>query len=389
MKKILQLIILLFLTLELRAQIDLGSRLLQQTPNCESVAFNSTQLITDYFVRSELDSLNLVLEQWKNFCGNSEPLFRARILCDITLNHFEEGQLADDTQQMDMISAYCDRYKLSGEINHQQIYEYYKIYLGYVSPNSDFDLTTVAWATALLDENGDLSPTEQAYCLLYANRMDEFWAFMKNGVPNGTMLQQSYNAEVARVQKLWDGHLSLFTGAFIPQSNLNEFIGAKAIIGFQLGAKVNKMQYDLGFALRGGEAKQAYQVVYEGQLVNTTDHFSGYIGLDFARELTNNYKTELDFLWGIGVDVMDVIRGDTDEYDDSKTLTSYNFNLGFGYRFYLKNMNYIGLHAKYNLVNYRNKGGTNLGGNYISIGLSYDLFGNPEKHKQMKQMNLN
>lgn len=388
MRKLLQLLLFLCLPFVLLAQIDLESRLLKQTPNCESVAFNSSQLINDYFVRSQMDSLGMVLEQWKNFCGDSEPLFRARVLNDITLNRFDESKYGDAGQQMNMISVYSDRFKLSSENNHHQIYEYYKIYLGYVPLNSDFDLTTVAWANSLLDDNDDLSATERAYCLLYANRFDEFWAYMKEDSLDETALKQSYYEEVERVRKLWDGHLSLFTGAFIPQSNLNEIIGAKAIFGFQLGAKVGKTQYDFGMAVRGGEAKKPYEVVYDGRLVTTTDHFSGYIGLDFARELTNNYKRELDFLWGIGIDLMDVIEGDTEYYDDSKSLVSYNFNLGLGYRFYLKNMNYIGIHAKYNLVNYKNKGGTNLGGNYFTLGLSYDLFGNPEKYKQLKRMNL-
>lgn len=388
MKKLTSFVILLLFSFGLRAQIDLTSRLLKQTPNCESVAFNSSQLINEYFSRSEMDSLGLVLEQWKSFCGESEPLYRARILNDITLNRFNEANFSERDQHMTMAIAYCDRDRFAHESNYATLYEYYKIYLGYIPLNSDFDLTTLAWANSLLEENNDLSPAERAYCLLYANRFDEFWEYLKTDALTGTPLEKSYQTEVARVRNLWDGHLSFFTGAFIPQSNLSKYIGTKAMFGVQIGTKIGKIQYDFGMAIRGGEAKQPYDVIYEGSLVSTTDHFSGYIGFDFARELTNNYKQELDLLWGVGIDLMDVIEGDTNYYNDSKSLVSYNFNIGLGYRFYLKKKNYIGLHAKYNFINYRNKGGTNLGGNYVSLGLSYDLFGNAEKHKQLQQMNL-
>jgi len=328
------------------------------------------------------------LEKWKNFCGESEPLYRGEILSDITLNHFVESKYSDKDQMMTMANAYCFRNSMSKESNYHQIYEYYKIYFGYVQLNSDYDLTTVAWASSLLEENADLSNTERAFCLLYSNRIDDFWELLKNDSLEGTQLQQDYQAEVQRVRDMWDGHISFFSGAFIPQSNLNSVIGAKALFGFQIGAKVKKMQYDLDIAVRGGESKVPYEVEFENQLVTTTDHFSGYIGIDFAYELFNNYKQELDLEWGVGVDVMDVIEGDTNKGEDSKTLASYNFNLGLGHRFYLKNMNYIGLHGKYNLVNYKNKGGTDLGGNYFTVALSYNFFGNADKYTQLKRMKL-
>ncbi|WP_372774925.1 hypothetical protein [Mangrovibacterium sp.] len=370
------------------AQDDLDAQLLKQTPNCESVAFNSTKLINRYFDQSNIDSISLVVNKWDEFCGETEPLFRVKVLTNITLATFSEDQISERETEMNLIINYLDRKDLAAEKNYHQLYEYYKFYLGYVPLNSDFDLTTVAWATSLLEDNTDLSPSEKAYCLLYSNQTDEFWNYLQSSDMQGSKLADRYNSEKERVENLWDGHLNFFSGVFVPSSSLNDVIGVKPIFGFQLGAKVKKTQLDLTMSFRPGNAKEYYDVYFQGQTFPTRDHLGGYIGLDFARELTNNFKRELDLEWGIGADFMDVISGDPDVTDDSKTLVSFNFNCGLGYRFYLKNMNYIGLHGKYNLINFNNKRGTDLSGNYLSFTLSYNWFGNPTKYKLLEKMKL-
>lgn len=381
------LVVLCLFASTLSAQVDLDAQLLRQTPNCESVAYNSTLLINELFQRSQVDSINQVITRWSNFCGESEPLFRAKVLTKITLATFDEASLTS-TDEMSMVLSYLDRQQLSQEENYHQVYEYYKYYLGYVGLNSEFDLVTVAWATSLLDENSDLKPTEKAYCLLYSNQADAFWAYLQTPEMQNTELAASAKKQEQEVRGMWDGHINFFSGVFVPNSNLYDVIGVKPIIGFQLGAKVKKTQYDFTISYRPGKAKEYYEVQFQGYPVQTRDHAGGYIGIDFARELTNNYKRELDLEWGIGADIMDVISGDPEVSDDSKTLASFNFNCGLGYRFYFKNMNYIGLHAKYNFINYNNKQGTSLSGDYLSFTVSYNLFGNASKYRLLEKMQL-
>ena len=388
LKKLNILLLAFLITSSLFAQDDLDAQLLKQSPNCENVAYNSTLLINELFENSKVDSISLVVTKWENFCGESEPLFRAKVLTKISLATFSEKENSESDTEMSMVLAYLDRKKLSEEQNYHQLYEYYKLYLGYVPLNSNFDLTTTAWASSLLEENDDLRPDEKAFCLLYSNQIDKFWSYLQSSEMQDSKLSKAYEQEKDRVNNMWEGHINFFSGVFVPTASLAEVIGAKSIFGFQLGAKIKKTQLDLSFAFRPGEAKEYYTVYFEDDLVQTQDHLGGYIGLDFARELTNNYKRELDLEWGIAADFMDVISGDPDVSNDSKTLSSFNFNCGLGYRFYFKNMNYIGLHAKYNFVNYKNKKGTGLDGNYLSFTISYNLFGNPNKHGLLEKMKL-
>jgi len=391
MKQVVLLLALVFSVSNLVAQSDLESLLMKQSPNCENVAFNSAQLINMYFDKSEMDSIDLVINKWENFCGLSEPLFRVKTLLNITLNTFNNEAQSGRNQQFSMALNYCDRISMAQEDNYHQIFEYYKVSFGYIPLNSDFDLTTVAWANNLLENNNDLQPVEKAYCLLYANQTDEFWEYMKSSELQSTTLAEKYKEEVERVDKMWQGNVSFLSGVFVPSSNLNEIFGTKAIFGLQVGAKVKKTQYDLTISFRAGDARKYYETEYYNQLIQTKHHFGGYIGLDLAHELFNNDKTELDFEWGIGGDFIDVVPDEDGSYyttDDSKTLASLNVNAGLGYRFYLKSMNYIGLHAKYNYVDFNNKRGTDLSGQYVSVTISYHLFGNPARRKALEKMKL-
>jgi len=368
------------------AQTNIDKELLAQTPNCENVAFNSSRLIDRYFERKNYDSINVVSTRWEEFCGTTEPIFRMKVLQQIQSKTFSEEWINKD-YLMNFILLYLDRLDYSKEPNVKLIYERYKISFGYISFNSPFDDLTVIWANSLL-ENEDLLPVERAFCLLYSNQTDAFWQILKEQKVSGTKLQEVYAQQVRKTKKMVEGNIGILSGIFLPQSNLKEFIGVKPIFGFQVGAKINKIQYDLTLAFRPGKPANPYNVFFEDEIVETNYQFGGYVGLDGAYELTNNYRNELDLLGGIGAEIMDAIKGDPNVESDSKTLGSLNLNLGFGYRIYSKKMSFIGLQTKYNFVNLNNEKGTNLKGNYISLVLTYNYFGNIQKHSSMQRLKM-
>jgi hypothetical protein len=84
---------------------------------------------------------------------------------------------------------------------------------------------------------------------------------------------------------------------------------------------------------------------------------------------------EIDLLGGIGLDGMDVLNIGKPEDPNriTKSLNSLNLNLGIGFRHYFQNRTYWGIEARYNFVNFKNTGGTDLTGNTISIRLNIGL----------------
>lgn len=368
------------------AQTNIDKELLAQTPNCENVAYNSSRLIDRYFERKNYDSIRVVSNRWEEFCGLTEPLFRLKVLQQIQKKAFSEEWMNKE-YLLNFVFQYQDRLEYSKEQNSKQIYEGYKISFGYISLNSPFDDLTVVWANSLL-ENVNLNPIERAFCLLYSNQTDAFWTMLKDKQVLGTKLQDGYAELVRKTNKKSETNLGIISGVFLPNGNLAQVIGAKALFGIQAGTKINKVQYDLSIIFKAGSPKQEYEVLYYDVLTKTNEFTGGYIGLDLAYQLSNNFKREFDAIGGIGYDFMHAIIADTEKNTEAKTFHSLNLNAGIGYRFYLKKMSYIGIQAKYNFINFNNIQGTDLSGDYISLILSYNFFGNKEKKTMMERLKI-
>jgi hypothetical protein len=385
MKKVLFLIVLLA-TMSTFAQNNIDKELLSQTPNCENVAFNSSRLIEHYFGKKEYDSIKVVLNRWEEFCGTTEPLFRLKVLEQIQSKTFSEEWM-DSKYLMDFVFLYLDRVANSKDPNCKLIYERYKITFGYISFKSPLDDLTVIWANSLL-ENKDLQPLGRAFCLLYTNQTDSFWQVLKDQQIPGTKLQAVYNEHTLKTKKLSELNFGLMTGVMLPFGNLSTVVGVKPEFGIQFGMKKNRLQYDMTILIRSGETRQEYVVIYQGAPKMTNYYFGGYMGLDVAYELWKEKRHELDFLTGIAYDGFDAVEGDTNNNVKGKSINSLNLNLGLGFRFLGKKLNYWGFQAKYNFVNYDNNGGTDIRGNYISLILTANLFGNVQKNSMMERLKM-
>jgi hypothetical protein len=384
MNRVLIIISVLLSTAAFAQNID--QKLLVQTPNCENVAFNSARLIEHYFEQKNYDSISIVYNRWEEFCGTTEPVFRLKVLQEIQNGKYSEEWM-DKEYLMNFIFLYLDRLDYAKEPNSKLIYERYKISFGYISFNSPFDDLIVIWANSLLEWN-NLLPVERAFCLLYTNQTDAFWQMLKDQKLSGTKLQDVYSEQVRKTKKMVEGNFGFMTGLMLPYGNLNDVVGVKPVFGFQFGMKRNKLQYDITMLLRSGKTKQEYLINYQGEPKMTDYYFGGYVGLDVDCELWKNKKREFDFLTGIAYDGFDAVEGNTEKNIKGKSINSLNLNFGLGYRFYGKRFNYWGVQTRYNFVNYNNEQGTDLSGDYISVIVSFNFFGNIQKRSMMEKLKM-
>ena len=384
--KLFSVLICVFFAVTVFAQRNIESELLSQSPNCENVAYNSSRLIDRYFNSRNYDSINVVCNKWEEFCGVTEPVFRLKVLLQIQNKVFSEEWMERD-YLLNYIFLYLDRLDYAKESNSKLIYERYKIPFGYIPLNSPFDDLTVMWANSML-ESSTLQPIEKAFCLLYSNQSDAFWKLLKSQEIAGTKLHAVYQEQTRKANRMGEANIGFMSGVMIPSGNLLEYIGVKPQFGLQFGYKVNKVQYDLSILIRSGNSRKEYQIIYEG-VPKITDHYlGGYVGLDLAYELSRKKRSEFDLVGGIAYDGFDVVEGDTEKDIKSKSLNSLNLNFGLGYRFCGKKFNYLGIQTKYNFVNYKNDGGTDFGGNYISIILTANLFGNIQKNQLIENLRM-
>ncbi len=384
--KLFSVLIFFCFVLSVSAQRNIESELLSQSPNCENVAYNSSRLIDRYFNSRNYDSINVVCNKWEEFCGVTEPVFRLKVLMQIQNKAFSEEWMERD-YLLNYIFLYLDRLDYAKESNSKLVYERYKIPFGYIPLNSPFDDLTVLWANSML-ESGTLQPIEKAFCLLYSNQSDAFWKLLKSQEIAGTKLHTMYQEQTRKANRMGEANIGFMSGVMIPSGNLLEYIGVKPQFGVQFGYKVNKVQYDLSILLRSGNTRKEYQIIYQGEPKITDHYLGGYVGLDLAYELSRKKRSEFDLVGGIAYDGFDVVEGNTEKEIKGKSLNSLNLNFGLGYRFCGKKFNYLGIQAKYNFVNYKNSGGTDFGGNYISLVLTANLFGNIQKNQLTENLRM-
>jgi hypothetical protein len=131
------------------------------------------------------------------------------------------------------------------------------------------------------------------------------------------------------------------------------------------------------------KSPNTYEIMQDDTLF-TTNHFEQYyIGYDMAQSIAYNKRHDLAILGGIGYDaIVGLTRSRNGNYDANlkpKVMKTLNLNFGIGYKFFLTNKvaettihkSYLGINAKYNIVNYKNSFGTNMSGNTFTITLSY------------------
>lgn len=118
----------------------------------------------------------------------------------------------------------------------------------------------------------------------------------------------------------------------------------------------------------------------------TNHFFGGYLGLDGGYDIWRTKHQELQLLVGIGGDGFDAIKEDKSKQLKPESTWSYNFNGGIGYRYYIKNSFYIGVKAKYNIVNYALNGVVGFTGNPITAGLVIGGLSNRTKRTALESL---
>ena len=381
-KQIITIVLLFSISFTINAQDDLDKLMTKKAPNCRDIAFNSTELITDYYHKGQIDSVEIILKYWEEKCGESEPIMRTKILLSIENDEFSESIY--DSTIVNSILNYANR--INAE-NPDNMYNYYSYYFGYVPIKSDYDNFTKEFAEKISNEQNENS-LELFFCKLYSNEFKQPIKELKeNPAYDNSKVRSYYNKEIEKYIYKPDFHISVLSGIWIPTGNLT-LLGNHPILGFQMGMRKKKMTYNITMAFKFLKSENDYFILKNGEIDTTNHFFGGYVGVDLDREIYKNKKSQFDLLAGIAYDGFDAIKTNTNDdntdNDKSHSINSLNLNIGFGYKYFIKRDWYISLQGKYNFVNYKNNGGTDFSGNSITVTILTGGFMN-----NLKSSNLN
>lgn len=333
--------------------------------DCSDVAFNCALLFEKYYYENKADSAKALIAYWETKCGIREPVVRAKILLALRENNFNEKILPGNFLQ------YLFNYQFRLSDIDQSNYDNYdtnKSYYGFVPPGQAFDNFTVEAANKLI---ASYSPESIEYllCEFYGSNQDTIFTKLQSGKYSGSALYKQYNTAVNKYAELPEVHLSWITGIWIPDGDLKT-LGLHPDIGFQAGIKIKKMSYDATMSFKFLESPNYYlarRTKSSGTQELTNDFFGGYIGFDVGYDIFSRRGKEVRLLGGIALDGFDAIEEDQNLGIEAESTFTYNLNFGLGYRVFLNNRIYLGLSAKYNIVDYSLNNVVDLTGNAITV----------------------
>ena len=116
---------------------------------------------------------------------------------------------------------------------------------------------------------------------------------------------------------------------------------------------------------------ERFVLVFHENMLHATDHFfGGYFGLDGGYNFYSKNLNHFDLLVGAGLDGFDALKIDNEV---EKSINSFNYNFGLGYRRDLGQYTYIGIDLKHNFFSYSNEKGTNLDGYASTFRLKFGI----------------
>jgi hypothetical protein len=336
--------------------------------NCSDVAYTTTTLLQEYHQKQEIDTLQALMYYWESNCGLQEPLMRFLALHLIETNTFYEDWYPQNL--LTLLTDYRDGQKKTGFRNLYYDYtawEYYPI-------NPNFNDFTISLATNL-KRYEDLKPVERYFLEFYSNNFREADRILKSGALAGSGLDSLLKSiEVERLA----GPMHFFSfsaGIWGATGKLHEALGARPEVGLALEFQQMGFFIDGYFNVAFGGTSTPYTVRVNNQNYQTKTFLGIVIGGDIGVDVLSPGNTSLIPMVGIGYRGFESLN--LDENDTSlptNFIGSVNGSVGLYLRNRYSPTGHVGLQARYNFVNFKNEGGTDLSGNIFTMGLVFGIY---------------
>lgn len=367
-------ILLLLHTISFKAQ-EVEQLMTKKYIPCEDIILNATTLIPEYYQKNKTDTLTALIHYWEEQCGINESLLRLKILLAIEADTMNEA-IYENVPVIAYLNDYRRRVRFEKE---GKKYAHY-----YWSPpvEKKFD-AFIQQLAEQLQAKKSYDELSQFFIDFYANDFDGILYRLQDSSLAETEIGKVYEEAAEYYLNEIEGHFSLYSGMWIPRGNI-DVLGIHPMLGFQVGYKKRKLLLDFAIEIRFGRAANDFFVLEEDSVYKSSHFFGGLIGIESGYELFRFKSHEIDLLGGVAYEGADILEiGDFRSSDYvSKSINTLNLNIGFGYRFYLKNKSYLGLEGRYNVVNYKNTP-TDLSGNTITVRLKYGISRNKSRDRNL------
>ncbi|MFW5687659.1 MAG: hypothetical protein ACOCXV_01915, partial [Bacteroidota bacterium] len=294
--------------------------------NCQQAA---QQYSEDYiaFLKGTKENVAILLFEWEQACGVTEPLFRARALQLLAEDNFP-GML-HEKDMLDMALAFRTRYEIMQDEDSEQTEDYYTAfpeYFGHIPLNCKFDRQTHRYAKNLLSQFAP-GTLEYAFLSLYSGEVSYLFELLSRQHWADIPLSREYEERVSFYSNKPEFNFGLASSLWIPGADLT-VIGPKPALGIFVGVKKNQYYLNGVFEMRFGKTNEPFALHLRDTLVSTRNHQGGFLGVELGGIFWSLKGGKFSIGGGVtgGYDIIDIVE-DT-QTPVRQTFGSFSFRVG-------------------------------------------------------------
>lgn len=360
----------------------------RRVSECDDYIYNARLLIPRYHREGKLDSIDIVIAFCKEHCKTTA---------------FDDYIFLRDVEAGEYPYDWCDSVlamRMVGLPDGRQIYfdtlwsdfsmhRPMSCFPIFSSSDSEFQKFVETYSASVRDQ---LDTTSLAFAAIEFKYEDAAVVFQRlaNRQFEGTCLQIYYDRKIQSLlekRRSFATNWSVNIGSWIPEGPI-DVLGPKMELGCQAGIRGRRVGADISLLFRFLDPKEPWTAGHKGKLYQTDSFFSIYLGLEPNFTVYSAHGSRLEVFGGIGWDGILGLSADVidEEYGDYQN--SYNVNFGLTQRFFYGNERkwYLGLQARYNMVDFHTDGGTNLSGNTISLNLIWGCMAHGDVQHELRYM---
>ncbi len=321
-------------------------------PNCEVLTLNTVNQLSRKLEFEQLDSFDIIMNDWVNSCSVSECTQRLIIIKDILKNEDTKGSIRTYFEN-EFHRVYKHRLEDAKKINYGYIYSEHKAYYGYVPLRHTIDSTVRSISTDLL-ETDHLSPDEQLICILFSGDIEKFDQEIRRREYNESYIKQKLLRNI-RKNRNSRFAFTAYTGVYKPISSTDVF-AYSPMFGMTFSSPLrNKLILEFGMKFRININDESFDYYALGDTNNVNSDASVFFGAIFRYKLYESEKFIVLPSARIGVESVSTglsekkANSDEKEYHD---VTTVHLSLGISAMTPIFRKSYIGLGLNYHFCPY-------------------------------------
>lgn len=335
---------------------------------CRKYHYNFERQAPRLYGEQKIDSLLDVIEYISMECGPVAKLDVTRTLVLADRGQFDDSLIGSAT--IPQMLTYRAEQEWSRYWHRRS---YLHAYGGSVDNTHDsFDAFRSRLADSLA-HSPEVAPTAQVLGEFYSGNFDSAFARIQSKELEGTPIRAEYEAFVEHTKSMFPSRLNFAfaIGSWQPQGD-NRLLGNHPEIGLYVGWENHPWRIDGVMDYRFMEADNDYTVDSLGVPVATDEFNSWLFGIDIGFKLYDTKVMSTDLFAGIGYDYILSIKEDGDP-PSRKALGSPAMSVGLRHRFFTgqRSGTYLGAMVRYSMVEYGNRGGTDLSGNTLTLSMTF------------------